>query len=605
MRTPTRNRSRTRPRPLWILWRLVLHRPGLFAGHLVFITSAVYAFPLVPGLLMRALLNHLSGETPAGLNAPTLIGLFAALKGAELVNGLVGPVNVMTVRQHAEALQRRNLLGRVLQRPGARALPSSAGDALVRFTKDPEEVSHALDFLADPIGQVVCFTFVLVLLARIDAFLTVAVVVPATGVMLVARLAGPRITEARRRRQEALGGVSGLLGDAFTAVATVQAAGAEQRVTDKLVELGETRRRAALRDLAVEQVITSISTNTATVATGVLLLLAASRARSGGLTAGDFAIFTSYLRWLASAVGFVGHVMTTLRQADVSVERMGEVLQGPASGVVTHRPLHLRGPLPPATPAEPRPDLGALHELVVDDLTFVHPTSGRGVRDVSLTIARGEVVAVTGRIGAGKTTLLRAVLGLLPPDKGGVRWNGVPVPDPGLFFVPPRAAYTPQVPRLFSSTLADNVTLGRPADPAELAAAARAAVLERDLGDLDRGWATEVGSRGVMLSGGQLQRAAAARMFLRRPDLLVMDDLSSALDVETEEELWRRLFAGPDRAQGGSTRAACLVVTHRRAVLQRADRVVVLRDGSVEAIGPLPDLLDACEEMRSLWSGRL
>lgn len=589
--------DRRRPRPLWVVWRLIVHRPGLFVAHLLYITLAAYALPLVPGLLVRSLLDRLGGRAPAGLNAATLIGLFAALVGAELTARLIGPVIVMTLRQHAEVLQRRNLLGRVLERPGARALPASAGDALVRLTKDPEEVSHALDFLGDPVGQAVCFTFVVVLLARIDALLTFAVVVPATVVMLVARLAGPRISEARRRRQKALSDVSGLLGDAFTAVTTVQAAGAEERVTRRLIELGETRRRATLRDLAVDQVVTSFSTNTATVATGVVLLVAASSARSGRLSAGDFAIFASYLRWLATAVGFVGHVMTTLRQADVSVERMGEVLQAPAAGVVAHRPVHLRGPLPPAAAAVPRPDLGALRELRVEALTFVHPSSGRGIADVSFSIQRGEVVVVTGRIGSGKTTLLRAVLGLLPPDSGVVRWNGEAVTAAGGFFVPPRVAYTPQVPRLFSVSLIENVSLGLAVDADQLRSAARSAVLDRDLADLGAGWDTPVGSRGVMLSGGQLQRTAAARMFIRQPDLLVLDDLSSALDVETEEELWRRLFA--ERAD-----AACLVVTHRRAVLERADRIVLLRDGGVDAVAPLGELLMGSAEMRSLWSSR-
>ena len=184
-----------------------------------------------------------------------------------------------------------------------------------------------------------------------------------------------------------------------------------------------------------------------------------------------------------------------------------------------------------------------LRELRVEGLTYHYPGTPAGIADVDLVLPGGSFTVVTGRIGSGKTTLLRAILGLLPADAGTVRWNGEVVADPAESFVPPRAAYTPQVPRLFSLSLRDNLLLGR-TDPEErVEEAIRAAVLEPDLAGMPAGLATMVGPLGVRLSGGQVQRAAAARMFLRRPELLVVDDLSSALDVETEKLLWERLIA--------------------------------------------------------------
>src|SRR6185436_2136077 len=143
-----------------------------------------------------------------------------------------------------------------------------------------------------------------------------------------------------------------------------------------------------------------------------------------------------------------------------------------------------------------------------------------------------------------------------------------------------------------SETLRENVLLGQPWDGPRLVEALRLAVLEQDVATLEREVDTLVGPRGVKLSGGQVQRAAAARMFVVEPELLVVDDLSSALDVETEQVLWSRL-------EGRTV----LAVSHRRPALRRADQIVVLKDGLVESVGPLDLLLDASDELRAIWRG--
>ena len=177
------------------------------------------------------------------------------------------------------------------------------------------------------------------------------------------------------------------------------------------------------------------------------------------------------------------------------------------------------------------------------------------------------------------------------------------VNDPATFFIPPRCAYTSQVPRLFSETLRENILLGMPENRRRPGRGRSGRGAGAGCAALEHGLDTLVGPRGVRLSGGQVQRAAAARMFVRDPELLVFDDLSSALDVETEALLWERLrgqHAGLDPAA-----ATCLVVSHRRPALRLADRIIIMKDGRVEAVGSLDELLATNDEMQHLWHGQL
>lgn len=231
-------------------------------------------------------------------------------------------------------------------------------------------------------------------------------------------------------------------------------------------------------------------------------------------------------------------------------------------------------PLPQEPPSERR---RPLESVELRDLSVVHDDGTVGVEGVDLTVRRGELVLLLGQIGSGKSSLLRSLAGLLD-HTGELRWNGAQVEDPETFLRPGRVAHVAQVPRVLSGTFVQNVGLGYGDRPFEQPVAdARLSPDVRDAGGPD----ALVGHRGVRLSGGQVQRLALARALATEADLLLADDVSSALDAATEIELWRAL----------RSRAMTVIgATSKRAALAQADRVVVLDEGRVAAVGRWSDL---------------
>ncbi|MDO5628871.1 MAG: ABC transporter ATP-binding protein [Mobilicoccus sp.] len=345
---------------------------------------------------------------------------------------------------------------------------------------------------------------------------------------------------------------------------TVKLAGRMPQVRAHLLRVDQVRVDAAVREHRVQSALDGVPT----IMVQLGIVVAWSAVLWGWWGLATALLLTSAVGgfdWFGRVAGSVVTEAPGTRAWQVATARMagGVDLMAVPEGVDL---LTGTAPDPPVVPR------ASLQRLSLAGLSAVHEDGTIGVEDVDLEVERGELVLLLGQIGSGKSSLLRSLAGLVD-HRGTVQWNGIDVEDPELFLRPGQVAYVSQVPRVLSGTFDDNVRLGfdrvfdGPVDDARLSTDVAAA----------GGPGSMVGHRGVRLSGGQVQRLALARALAADAELLLADDVSSALDAKTEIDLWQALRA----------RSATVIgATSKRAALAQADRVVVLVDGRIAAVGP-------------------
>ena len=563
--------SGPRRAPHWNVWRLswevTKHEPRSFwLGWLMFLLF--FTMPAASGYVLSR------GFAALGDGATGTVYRYAILLVA-LEATRMGVVHVAAITWtkawvHMQTFLRGNLLAAQMASGGPEAGQpvGSAGESVTHFRDDTEDVAQLVDGVVDVSGGLVFSAIAGFVLGLADARAAAVLVLPMIGVVLVTRALDGRIKAYRAADRQATAEVTGLVGDVMAAATTVKVNGAADHLLARLRSLVDRRGGTAVRDRVLNEGVLAFSHGAADVGFGLVLVASATAIASGSFGVGTLALFAAYLGWLSFLPRMIGRVLARRKQAALAFDRMRRlVAREDVGNTVAPRPLPIEAWQHPVRPQPRRPARVPLERLDVVDLRASYP-GGVTVGPVSFTAARGSFTVITGQVGSGKSTLLRAVLGLAwhAEVSGEVRWNGEPIDDRGAFLVPPNAAFLPQVPQLISDSVVDNVSLG-PLDTARIELALEIAAIAEDVGAMPSGGDTLIGPRGLRLSGGQRQRLATARALVHEPELIVLDDLSSAVDVETELRLWDNLAAA------GLT---VIAVSHRAVAFERADQVIRL-----------------------------
>jgi ATP-binding cassette subfamily B multidrug efflux pump len=556
---------------------------------------------LVPWMIRDAIdaVSAARGGSPAGAGplyrAVEFIALFSLLHA---FFRYFSRRSLLIAGRDVEKELRRRLFSHVIRLPMSFFQATPTGDVMSRMTNDLTSLWLLLGpGLLTLIGTSITWVFAIAFMLKISPLLTGLSLLVAPAVVLLSREYGRTFHRQHREVHESLASMNATLQENVSGIRLVKAFTLETREEERFER---DCRRYYRRNLAVAR--TSAAFHGAIgflagVGIAFVLYFGGRAVVAGSLTLGGFVAFNAYLAMLAFPTMAMGWVINLFQRGNAAMGRINEFLRLP-----TEIPELSSSPTDAAErarTASPRPSREPL--LAVRDLAFSHEGGGRTevLRGVTFALRKGEVVGLVGTTGGGKSTLLSLLLGLLPVPAGAIFWEGrdaaeIPLPE-----LRRQVALVAQDPFLFSDSVLENVCFGREApDPALARKAAGLARILTEVEELPQGFDTVVGERGVTLSGGQKQRATIARALCAGAPVLLLDDALSAVDTETEREI----FGGILEAKGKRT---VLFSTHRMASLSRCDRILVLSGGRIAEEGTHDELLSSKGVYFDLYSRQM
>jgi ATP-binding cassette subfamily B protein len=567
-------KGRARLRPLLALAPYVARYHGRALLALVALTVAALTTLVVP-LAVRRMIDF--GFTPKGIELinsyfSLMIAVVAVLAFASAARFYL----VMSIGERIVADLRRDVFAHLISLSPAFFDSARSGELISRLTADTTQIKSAVGAsVSIALRNLMLFIGASVMMVitspRLSGFVLLAI--PFIVLPLVAF--GRWVRRLSRNAQDTLAEASAYASELVGASRIVQAYTGEQLAHDRFGSDIEQAYEAARNSSRARAVLTAIIIFIVFTSVVAILWIGSHDVLTGSISAGRLGQFVLYAAFAAAGLGQLSEVWGELSAASGAAERLFEILRVKPEITAPTSPRNL--------PAPPRGHVN------FENIAFAYPARPdiRAVDGVSLSVRAGEKVAIVGPSGAGKSTLFHLLLRFYDPASGAISFDGVPIKSVDPRELRARIALVPQEPVVFAASASDNIRFGRPdASDAEVERAAGLAHANEFIRQLQGGFETPLGERGVMLSGGQRQRIAIARAILRDAPLLLLDEATSSLDAESEilvqtalEELMR------DRTT--------LVIAHRLATVLSCDRIMVLDQGRIVEQGRHASLVAA------------
>ena len=444
------------------------------------------------------------------------------------------------------------------------------GDLVTRVTADQDAIGEAF---ASSLGKVVASVLLLVgyvvVTLTLDPLMVLVAFSVAPFLALFSAWFRRRQRDASRKQRKREGEVAALSGEVLAAMREVQAFGSEEYEQERLSAISEERRRAGIESAKIEARFSGVIDVMGAVAIALVLAVGVWRVRNGNLTPGELVIVLTYAGRLYRPLSTIAKHGTKISKALARGDRIAEILA--ADEVLEERPNAYRGGR-------------ATGEVQLDRVVFGYTPERVSLHGVSFLVPAGQKVAIIGRSGAGKSTVAALVARFYDPQEGSILIDGRDVRDCSLRWLRSQVGLVLQESVLFTGTVAENIAYGiASADREGIIEAARAAGADDFVSQLPDGYDTVLGQRGVGISGGQRQRIAIARMILRNPSILVLDEPTTGLDAQSEADVIHGLEA---LMRGRTT----LMITHSPALTRTADRVIEIEAGRIARQGSPAEL---------------